>query len=337
MRRVLKMEWYVLMDLSVIVPIYNEEENLEPLVKRIENALNATPYSYEVILVDDGSTDKSLEVLKGVAGERSYLRVICLRRNFGQTAALDAGFRHARGDAVVPMDADQQNDPQDIPRLLAELRKGYDVVSGWRRRRRDPFFTRVLPSKVANWLIGAVTGVRIHDYGCTLKAYRRDILQDVRLYGEMHRFLPALVSWQGGRVTEIEVVHHPRQAGRSKYGISRTFKVLCDLITVKFLASFATSPSYLFGRAGLIMFLLAFLCLGESLYEKFWLEGKMHRNPFTLLALGLFIIGVLFIFQGLLAELVVRIYQQSEKRPTYAIREKVNFGSDADREGGAGA
>lgn len=322
------------MDVSIVIPVYNEEENLEPLVCRVENALHAAPHSYEVIFVDDGSTDKSLEVLKRLAAERPQLRVISFRRNFGQTAALDAGFRHAQGDAVVPMDADQQNDPQDIPRLLAELREGYDVVSGWRRRRRDPFFSRILPSKMANWLIGVVTGVRIHDYGCTLKAYRREILQDVRLYGEMHRFLPALVSWQGGRVKEIEVVHHPRGAGRSKYGMSRTFKVLCDLITVKFLASFATSPSYLFGRAGLLMFFLALLCLGESLYEKFWLEGKMHRNPFTLLALGLFIIGILFIFQGLLAELVVRIYQQSEKRPTYAVREKVNFGSDGERPAG---
>jgi len=313
------------MDLSVVIPVYNEKENLELLIRQIESALNATPYSYEVICVDDGSTDGGLEVLRRLAAEKPYLRVLSFRRNFGQTAALDAGFRHAAGDAVVPMDADQQNDPEDIPRLLATLRKGFDAVSGWRKRRRDPFFRRVLPSKLANWLIGVVTGVRIHDYGCTLKAYRREILEGVRLYGEMHRFLPALVYWEGGKVGEIEVVHHPRRAGRSKYGISRTFKVLLDLLTVKFLAAYGTSPSYLFGRAGLVMFVLAIAALAESLWEKFRLETKMHRNPFTLLALGLFIIGILFIFQGLLAELMVRIYQQSEKRPTYVIRERMNF------------
>jgi len=316
------------MDLSVVVPVYNEEENLEALVRRIENALDTTPVSYEILCVDDGSTDGSLELLKKLAAERPRLRVVSFRRNFGQTAALDAGFRHASGDVVVPIDADLQNDPNDIPRLLAELRKGFDVVSGWRKRRKDPYVSRILPSKLANWLIGAVTGVRIHDYGCTLKAYRRELLADIRLYGEMHRFLPALVHWEGGKVAEIPVAHYARRAGKSKYGIGRTFKVVLDLLTVKFLASYASSPSYLFGRAGLVVFLLSFLSLVESLYEKFRLGTKMHRNPFTLLALGFFIIGILFIFQGLLAELMVRIHRQSEKRPSYVVREKVNFDTD---------
>jgi len=316
------------MDLSIVVPVYNEVENLEALIQRIGEALDASSISYEIICVDDGSSDGSLDTLRMLARDRAHLRAISFRRNFGQTAALDAGFRHAQGDVVVPLDADLQNDPADIPRLLEELGKGYDVVSGWRKKRKDPFFSRILPSKLANWLIGAVTGVRIHDYGCTLKAYRRELLADIRLYGEMHRFLPALVHWEGGKIGEIEVSHHPRRAGKSKYGIGRTFKVILDLLTVKFLASYATSPSYLFGRAGLFVFLLSFLSLAESLYEKIWLDTKMHRNPFTVLALGFFIIGILFIFQGLLAELMVRIYQQSEKRPTYVVREKVNFGSE---------
>jgi glycosyltransferase involved in cell wall biosynthesis len=316
------------MDLSIVVPVYNEVENLEALIQRIGEALDASSISYEIICVDDGSSDGSIDTLKILARDRAHLRVISFRRNFGQTAALDAGFRNARGEVVVPLDADLQNDPADIPKLLEELGKGYDVVSGWRKNRKDPFLSRILPSKLANWLIGVVTGVRIHDYGCTLKAYRRELLADIRLYGEMHRFLPALVHWEGGKIGEIEVSHHARRAGESKYGIGRTFKVILDLLTVKFLANYATSPSYLFGRAGLFVFFLSFLSLAESLYEKIWLHTKMHRNPFTVLALGFFIIGILFIFQGLLAELMVRIYQQSEKRPTYVVREMLNFGQD---------
>jgi glycosyltransferase involved in cell wall biosynthesis len=273
----------------------------------------------EVLLVDDGSTDGSRELGAELAGGRPYLRLLALRRNFGQTAAMAAGFDLARGEVVVPLDADLQNDPEDIGRLLAKLDEGYDVVSGWRRRRKDCWLTRRLPSTVANWIISRVGGLRLHDYGCTLKAYRRDVLQHVKLYGEMHRFLPLHAKWTGARVAEVEVRHHPREQGRSKYGLGRTFKVLLDLITVKFLGDYATKPLYFFGGLGFLLCLIGVICGGVTLVQKLTMGAWVHRNPLLLLAVFLFIVGLLLVFLGLLGELLVRVYHEAQGKPIYLL------------------
>ena len=305
--------------LSLVIPVLNEEGNLRPLESAIGQALDPLGLAYEVILVDDGSTDGTLAVAQAIqAGDPRWV-IVSLRRNFGQTAALSAGFDHARGEVIVTLDGDLQNDPADIPTLL-ELAKEYDLVSGWRVDRKDPFWTRRLPSRIANWVISAVTGVRLHDYGCTLKAYRREVVRNLRLYGEMHRFIPAVASWMGVSVTEIKVRHHPRRIGRSKYTLGRIFRVLLDLLTVKFLLSYSTKPIQIFGLLGLFSGVAGGL-LGVYLTLLKLTTGQAIGNrPLLLLSVLLVILGVQLVILGLLGELVVRIYYESQSKPTYTIR-----------------
>lgn len=313
-------------DLSVIIPLHNEEDNIEPLYAELTEVLTAACLNYEAIFVDDGSRDCTLERLRNATRTDPRVRIIELRRNYGQTAAMAAGFDHARGAVIVPMDGDRQNDPHDIPKLMRKLnkRRGYDVVSGWRLRRQDTFINRRLPSMIANWLIGRVTGVRLHDYGCTLKAYRREILKGVHLYSEMHRFLPALAAWNGARVTEKIVHHRPRTHGQTKYGISRTIRVVFDLITVKFLYGYMTKPLYLFGKLALYSLLGGILLLIVAVCQRFGFLGNeaihLNRNVLVLLS-GLFVIlSAQCAVVGVLAELLVRIYHESQSRPIYQIR-----------------
>ena len=308
------------LEVSVVVPLLNEQDNLPELYNQITRALT-DKFTYECIFIDDGSTDRSFEILQDLQKQDSRVCVIRFRRNFGQTAAMSAGFEHAKGAVVIPMDADLQNDPADIPMLIAKLKEGYDVVSGWRKKRHDAALTRLLPSKVANWLIGSITGVHIHDYGCTLKAYRREILQQTKLYGEMHRFIPALASWSGASIAECVVNHRPRTAGEAKYGLGRTFKVILDLITVKFLGSFSTKPIYVFGGLGGLSILGGFICGVIMIYQKLAGNFAMNRNPLLVLTGVLMITSVQFILMGLLAELLVRTYHESQNRPTYVIKE----------------
>lgn len=305
--------------LSVVIPVYNEESNLEPLYEEIRSVLSAGLLQWEVLAVDDGSTDNSFETLRTIQQNDPHIRIIRFRRNFGQTAALSAGFRYARGQIIVPMDADGQNDPADIPRLLAKLEEGYDIVSGWRKDRKDNAVTRTFPSRVANWLIGRITGVRLHDYGCTLKAYRAESLKPIRLYGEMHRFIPALAQWGGEKVAEIVVHHRPRTRGKTKYGLNRIFKVLLDLITIKFLASFSTKPIYIFGGLGGVCLLGSVLAGGITLYMKIAQDYSMNRNPLLIVSTMLMTTAVQFVLMGLLAEILVRTYHESQDRPTYVI------------------
>lgn len=315
-------------DVSIVVPVFNEEESLPHLQERLLEALGALGRPWEIVYVDDGSRDRSLEILRGFAAADPRVRVVAFRRNFGQTAAMDAGFRHARGDVLIPMDADLQNDPADIPRLLEKMEEGegYDVVSGWRRNRKDKFLTRILPSRVANRIISRITGVRLHDYGCTLTAYRREIMRDVHLYGEMHRFIPVWAHWAGGRVTELVVQHHPRRFGSTKYGLSRIFRVILDLITVRFLVAYTTKPAYFFGKFALSAFLLAFLAFAWTLIQKFGWGTWVHKNPLFLIGIFFGLVGVQTIFIGLLAELNVRTHFESQSRPAYFVRERINVG-----------
>ncbi|MCI0432383.1 MAG: glycosyltransferase family 2 protein [Gemmatimonadetes bacterium] len=304
---------------SVVVPVFNEELNVSELYDRLAAVLSGD--DVEFIFVDDGSTDRTGSVLESLAARDDRLRLIRFRRNFGQTAALSAGIDHARGAIIIPMDGDLQNDPQDIPRLLARLDEGYDVVSGWRVRRRDPLHRRI-PSQIANWLISMISGVRLHDYGCSLKAYRRDVLADVRLYGEMHRFVPIYASWQGARVTELPVDHHPRTRGKSNYGIERTIKVVLDMIVVKFLSSYATKPIYVFGGFGLMAFALSGLAFGLMLYYKYLAASPKTfiETPLPMVVVMFGLVGCLSVLLGLVAELTVRTYYESQGKRTYAIR-----------------
>jgi glycosyltransferase involved in cell wall biosynthesis len=310
-------------DLSVIVPVYNEAENVRVLHREIVDALEGIGHTWEVVFVDDGSADGTTGALRDICRLDARVRAVIFRRNFGQTAALAAGFDHARGGVIVPMDGDLQNDPRDIPRLIEKIDQGYDVVSGWRRRRRDRFLTRRLPSMLANWLIGRLTRVRIHDYGCTLKAYRREVIRNIKLYGEMHRFIPVYASWVGARVLELEVNHRPRLHGTSKYGLIRVVKVILDLITVKFLGSFGKSPIYAFGGPGLFMCAGGLAAGAWTLWEKFAHGIWVHRNPLILLAVFLFTLGAQCILIGLLAEIAIRTYYESQDKPTYFVREIV--------------
>lgn len=319
-------------ELSVVVPLLDERENLRPLYDQIKQALDGR-YAYEILFVDDGSTDGSLEILTEFHNADPHVRVVRFRKNFGQTAALSAGFDRARGDVIVAMDADLQNDPADIPMLVARLHKGYDVVSGWRKERHDSALTRRLPSRMANWLISTITGVKLHDYGCTLKAYRREVLAETKLYGEMHRFIPALASWSGAHITECVVNHRPRTAGVAKYGLARTWKVTLDLITVKFLGSFSTKPIYIFGGLGALTALGAILSGLMVLYQKFIASYHlaMNRNPLLVLTALLITATIQFILMGLLAELLVRTYHESQGRPTYVIREVLDASDPAEK------
>jgi len=314
--------------LSIVIPCYNESETITRLVAALdeaEAALRAGGRSCEFVLVDDGSRDGSFPKLRAAAASRPWLRLIRFRRNYGQTAAMAAGFKAARGDIVIPMDADLQNDPADIPKLLAKLDEGYDVVSGWRRDRKDKVASRKIPSWIANWIIGRVSGVHLHDYGCTLKAYRREFLEPVNLYGEMHRFIPIYAKWAGARVTEVVVTHHPRREGKSKYGIMRTFKVLLDLLTVKFLGDYATKPLYFFGGLGFVTCTLGVVTALYTLFQRFAENAYVHRNPLFVVAVFLFMLGVQSIMMGLLAELQIRTYHEAQAKPTYLIGDMVNF------------
>lgn len=309
--------------LSVIVPVYNEEGNIYPLCDQIVSALSAVDRPWEVILVDDGSSDGSADEIDRIAENDTRFTGIHLRRNFGQTAAMAAGFDHGEGEIIIAMDADLQNDPADIPKLLEKIDEGYHVVSGWRKDRKDPWFTRILPSRIANWVISVVTGVRLHDYGCSLKAYRQEVLEDVQLYGEMHRFIPALCHWQGGSVAEVPVSHHQRQRGTSNYGISRVWRVFLDLITVNFLLGYSTKPIRVFGAWGLLAFFLGFLLSAYLSFRKFAYGEMLSKRPALLLGVLLLFIGVQLITMGLLAELVTRTYHEAQQKPIYAVRRTV--------------
>ncbi|GAM08937.1 undecaprenyl-phosphate 4-deoxy-4-formamido-L-arabinose transferase [Geobacter sp. OR-1] len=313
------------MDLSIVVPIYNEVENLPLLHERVVKALEGHGLAWELILVDDGSTDGSWELMKQIASSDQSCKVIRFRRNFGQTPAMAAGFDVAAGRVVVPMDGDLQNDPADIPLLLEKIDEGYDVVSGWRKDRQDTFISRRLPSVIANGMISRMTGVHLHDYGCTLKAYRREVLDGINLYGEMHRFVPALASQIGARVAEIPVRHHPRMHGASKYGISRTMRVVLDLMTVMFLLSYSTKPIQLFGKWGIYSFAAGSVTGFITIYMKIFEHTSMNRNPLLIMTAFLLFMGVQFIALGLLGELNARTYYEAQGKPIYAVRERINL------------
>lgn len=315
-------------ELSLFLPVLNEEDNLRPMHEKIAGELDRLGKPSEVIYVDDGSTDRSLEVLKELASSDDRIRVISLRRNYGQTAAMSAGIDAARGNILIPMDADLQNDPADIGRLLEKLDEGFDVVSGWRKNRQDKLLTRKVPSWIANTLISKIGGVQLHDYGCSIKAYRRDVLQDVRLYGEMHRFIPIYASWAGARVTEIPVDHHARTMGKSKYGLSRTIKVVFDLITIKFLASYQTKPLYVFGSFGVLAFVVSIVAGIWALVLKFGYDVSFILTPLPLITVVLLAISIQLFLMGLLAELLVRTYHESQDKRIYAVREKIGFGAE---------
>jgi glycosyltransferase involved in cell wall biosynthesis len=317
-------------DISVFLPVYDEEANLLPLHAKLDEALKKLDVSAEIVYVDDGSADGSLDVLREIASRDPRVRVVALRRNYGQTAAMAAGIDASRGEVLIPMDADMQNDPADIGRLLEKLDEGYDVVSGWRKNRKDKMITRRIPSMLANRLISWIGGVALHDYGCSLKAYRRESLEDVRLYGEMHRFIPIYASWAGARVAEIPVEHHARTMGKSKYGLSRTIKVVFDLITIKFMASYQTKPLYLFGWAGLLTFGVSLFSTLLACLMKFvsWPHhADFIQTPLPIMAMVTLVLGVQLFLMGLLAEMLVRTYHESQAKPIYAVREKIGFES----------
>lgn len=311
-------------DVSVVVPIYNEVESLPHLIDAISSTLITSGLTYEMILVDDGSKDGSTQLLREQARLRTDLRAVLLRRNYGQTPAMAAGFNYARGRVVVTLDGDLQNDPADIPVLMTKLEDGYDLVSGWRKNRKDGAINRLLPSKIANWLIGKVTGVKLHDYGCSLKAYRSELVADMNLYGELHRFLPALAYIEGARITEIPVRHHARRFGKSKYGIGRTFRVLMDLLTIWFMKKFLTRPMHVFGLLGLASMFTGVLIGGYLTFVKLGLGEEIGNRPLLVLAVVLLLAGVQLFGFGLLAELLMRTYHESQGRPIYRVREVVD-------------
>lgn len=311
--------------LTVIIPVYNEASNLIPLRDRTIAALDEIGRPYEVIFIDDGSTDGSSETLARIAEEDKRLKILQFGRNFGQTAAIMAGVNYASGEILIPMDADLQNDPRDIARLLDKMDEGYDVVSGWRVDRKDHTFTRRLPSMVANKLISWISGVYLNDYGCSLKAYRRDVLKDVRLYGEMHRFIPIYSSWVGGRITEIPVTHHARVHGASNYGAERILKVLLDLIVLRFLEKYDTKPIYVFGSFGVLLFVAAAMAGSWALILKYFYETSLIQTPLPLLTAMCIILGMITILMGLLAEMLSRVYYESQNKPVYVVKTTRNF------------
>jgi glycosyltransferase involved in cell wall biosynthesis len=308
-------------DVSVVIPLLNEEESLELLYQQLAGVLSQLGRSYEIIFVDDGSRDHSFRLLKQLHERDAHVRVIRFRRNFGQSAAFAAGFDFARGEVIITMDADLQNDPQDIPRLLDKINEGYDVVSGWRVHRQDKFVTRRIPSKIANALIGQVTGVHLHDYGCSLKAYRYDVVKNIKLYGEMHRFIPALASWMGTEVAEIPVNHHARQFGKSKYGLGRIVRVVLDLLTVKFLLQYSTRPAQIFGFLGISSLALGTLVGAYLAMLKLVFGQSIGNRPLLLLAVLMIVFGVQLITTGLIGELLIRTYYESQSKSTYVVKE----------------
>jgi len=322
------------MELSLVIPVLNEMETLHSLDQAVHQALLDFEGDWEVIYIDDGSQDGSLAILEELAeADKQHVRVVGFRRNFGQTAAIAAGIDHASGEIIVTLDADLQNDPADIPMMVAKLNEGFDVVSGYRKDRKDTFFTRTIPSRIANWLISIVTGVHLHDYGCTLKAYRREVLQNIRLYGEMHRFIPVYAHAYGARITEVLVRHHPRKFGKTKYGLERTFKVILDLFTVKFLLSYSAKPIYLFGGTGTILILLSGLVLLILLVRRVFFSISVLASPLFQMSAMFFILGFQSILMGLIAELLVRTYHESQKKPTYSILKLMNIDKNSKTEG----
>ena len=314
------------MSLSIVIPVYNEAENVRLLHQAIQQGLAELTEAWNVVYVDDGSSDGSVEVLEQIhAEDPEHTVMVVLRRNFGQTAAIAAGIDNANGDVIILMDADLQNDPSDIPMMLEKINEGYDVVSGWRINRQDTFVTRTLPSRLANSLISNVTGVHLHDYGCTLKAYRREVLTGFRLYGEMHRFIPAYAYSVGAKIIEVPVKHHPRRFGKTKYGLNRTIKVILDLFTVKYLISFANKPIYLFGGAGVILILLSLLTLLFLLIRRFTLDISPFSSPLFIISTMFMIMGFQSILMGLIAEMLVRTYHELQSKPTYTIRRVLNL------------
>jgi glycosyltransferase involved in cell wall biosynthesis len=309
------------MKLSIVIPVYNEAENLPYLHQALHDALDPLDRDWEVVYVDDGSKDASLSTLEDTARDDiEHTCVVALRRNFGQTAAIAAGIDHSDGDVIVLMDADMQNDPADIPRMLEKIEEGYDVVSGWRKNRQDTFITRTLPSRIANWLISVVTGVYLHDYGCTLKAYRREALTGFRLYGEMHRFIPAYANTVGAKMIELPVNHYPRKFGKTKYGLNRTIKVILDLFTVKFLISYANKPIYLFGGTGGVFMAISTAMLAFLFIRKLLFRTSVVQSSLFQIGIMMMILGVQSILMGLIAELLVRTYHESQQKPTYTVR-----------------
>jgi len=313
------------LDLSIVVPVYNEEENIPDLISFITAAMHGFTESYEIVLVDDGSTDNSFVLLKGLAQRDPHIRLIRFGINYGQTAALSAGFHHAKGKVIVTMDADLQNDPTDIPLLMEKIQEGYDVVSGWRKERHDSFWSRRLPSVAANRVISYITGLKLRDYGCTLKAYRREIIRHIQLYGEMHRFIPALARWAGATVTEIVVKHHPRTKGKSKYGLSRTLRVMLDLFVVKFLMTYSTQPIQIFGGLGLLCLFLSFFTFAAVLGLRIFAGVDMSGNPLLYASFTGIMLSVMLLLMGLNAELQARTYHESQKKPIYVVREIVHY------------
>jgi len=304
--------------LSIVLPVFNEAENIELQYKHIVDAMNKTPYSYEIVFVDDGSIDNSFKLLELIAANDRHVHVVQFRRNFGQTAAMAAGIDYAKGDIIIFMDSDLQNDASDIPLLVQKIEEGYDVVSGWRKNRHDKLLSRKIPSRIANWLIAKITGVHLHDLGCSLKAYRGEIIRQVNLYGEMHRFIPIHASWIGASIVEVPVQHHPR-----KFGIQRTFKVLLDLATVKFMGSYSTKPNYIFGGIGLLLLVLSGISGIIVIAMKLLLHHSMIRNPLLLFTVMLIILGIMFILLGILAEIMIRIYHESQKLPPYRVKKYI--------------
>lgn len=311
------------MKVSVVIPIYNEEQNIKILYEKLKDALDNQQFFYELIFVDDGSTDKSLSILKEIQKLDDKVVIVSFRRNFGQTAAFSAGFDYSSGDVIVTIDGDLQNDPGDIPRLVSMM-NDYDIVSGWRKDRKDPFLSRRLPSQIANKLISWVTGVKLHDYGCSLKAYRKDVIKNIHLYGEMHRFIPAVASQYGVKIAEVVTTHHPRLYGKSKYGISRTFKVILDLIMIKFFQTFFMKPLRAFGPVGLLSSFLGMLLSLKLTYEKFFLDKSIGGRPLLILAVLLIIVGIQLIAMGILGEFLVRIYFEGQNKKTYYIKEVIS-------------
>lgn len=317
------------MNLSLVIPIYNEQENLPLLFDAINRIMPSLGKTWEVILVDDGSRDKSLSVLTEQAQkDPEHVRVISFRRNFGQTAAIAAGLDYSQGEIIILLDADMQNDPADIPMLLAKLDEGYELVSGWRKNRKDDALTRNFPSMMANHIISWVTGVHLHDYGCTLKAYRREVLEGFRLYGEMHRFIPVFANSVGARITEVVVNHHPRRFGKTKYGLERTVKVILDLFTVKFLVSYSSKPIYLFGGAGMGLMVISALIMAYLFVRRIFFDIGVTGSPLFQTSTMFFILGFQSMLMGLIAELLVRTYHESQRKPTYTVRTKINLKDD---------
>lgn len=307
--------------MSVVIPVFNEEKNVKPLYQQIIKSVEKLGKNLEIIFVDDGSTDDTFKILQELHKEDKRLKIIRFRKNFGQTAAISAGFDYSKGNIIVTLDGDLQNDPDDIPLLIDKLKEGYDIVSGWRHKRKDPFLSRRLPSMIANRLISLVTNVKLHDYGCSLKAFRKEVIKNIRLYGEMHRFIPAVASWIGVSVTEVKVSHRAREQGKSKYGISRTITVLLDLITVKFLLSYSTRPIQIFGLIGIVSSTIGGIILIYLSFIRLVLEEPIGGRPLLLLGVLLFFIGVQFISMGLLAEIQARTYHESQNKPIYVVKE----------------